>query len=214
VRELLRPTFAEERTLHRQGYRLVAGIDEAGRGALAGPVAAAAVILPQSMKAAWLRDVRDSKLLSPEKREHLFYYINGSAVSVGVGLISRETIDEHGIAKATYTAMRVAVSRLSPPAQALLVDYFRIPDEPLPQKGVPEGDTLCMSIACASIVAKVTRDRLMVELDAKHSGYGFARHKGYGTDDHLENLRRLGPCPIHRRSFLPVREAAAGGHDR
>ena len=205
MRTLPKPTFAEEKLLQARGYRLIAGIDEVGRGALAGPVAAAAVILPFGIKAVWLKQVRDSKLLSPEKREVLSQNIRAVAVSIGVGMISHEVIDKRGIVKATQMAMRLAVKQLSPPAEALLIDYFRLPGVRLPQKGVPDGDSLCISIACASIVAKVSRDRLMIELDETYHGYGLANHKGYGTEEHLICLRRLGPSPIHRRSFHPVK---------
>ncbi|MBI2850662.1 MAG: ribonuclease HII [Chloroflexi bacterium] len=205
-----RPSFAEEKGLAKQGYRLIAGIDEVGRGALAGPVAAAAVILPLRIKAPWLKQVRDSKLLSPEKREVLSQNIRGIAISVGVGTVSHEIIDRRGIVKATYLAMILAIKQLSPPAETLLIDYFRLPGTELPQKGVRDGDTLCFSIACASIVAKVARDRLMTELDSAYPGYGLANHKGYGTEEHLACLQRFGPCPIHRRSFSPVREMVEG----
>ena len=202
---LLRPTFAEEKLFQERGYQLIAGIDEVGRGALAGPVAAAAVILPLGLKAVWLKQVRDSKQLSPEKREVLSQNIREVAVSIGIGMVSHEVIDKRGIVKATQMAMRLAVRQLTPPAEALLIDYFRLPGVRLPQKGVPDGDSLCISIACASIVAKVSRDRLMIELDETYHGYGLANHKGYGTEEHLICLRRLGPSPIHRRSFQPVK---------
>ncbi|HLB27984.1 MAG TPA: ribonuclease HII [Dehalococcoidales bacterium] len=202
---LLRPTFAEEKLFQERGYQLIAGIDEVGRGALAGPVAAAAVILPLGLKAVWLKQVRDSKQLSPEKREVLSQNIREVAVSIGIGMVSHEVIDKRGIVKATQMAMRLAVRQLTPPAEALLIDYFRLPGVRLPQKGVPDGDSLCISIACASIVAKVSRDHLMVELDATYQGYGLANHKGYGTEEHLICLRRLGPSLIHRRSFKPVK---------
>ena len=201
-----KPTFAEEKKLQSQGYRFIAGIDEVGRGALAGPVAAAAVILPLGIKAGWLKLVRDSKQLEPEKREFLAGHIYKAAVAIGIGFVSSEEIDKRGIVKATYLAMRLSVKRLSSPAETLLVDYLHLPGIKLPQKGVTDGDSLCISIACASIVAKVARDHLMVELDKNYDGYGFAHHKGYGTEEHLACLQRLGPCPIHRRSFNPVRE--------
>lgn len=200
------PTFAEEKALQAQGYRLIAGVDEVGRGALAGPVAAAAVILPLRLRAAWLKEVRDSKLLDPARREKLSGHIHKVAVSIGVGMVSSRVIDSQGIVKATYRAMRLAIKQLSPPAETLLIDYFRLPGVRLPQKGVVDGDSLCLSIACASIVAKVARDHLMVELDNTYRGYGLAGHKGYGTEEHLACLQRLGPCPIHRRSFSPVKE--------
>lgn len=200
------PTFEEEKILQAQGYRLIAGVDEVGRGALAGPVAAAAVILPSRLRAPWLKQVRDSKLLDPPKREKLSQYIHRVAISIGIGMVSHEVIDRQGIVRATYRAMRLAISQLSPPPEALLIDYLHLPGTRLPQKGVTDGDSLCISIACASIVAKVARDRLMVELDDTYHSYGLAQHKGYGTEEHLACLQRLGPCPIHRRSFSPVKE--------
>ncbi len=201
------PSFAEEKRFHTQGYRLVAGVDEAGRGALAGPVFAAAVILPRGFRAPWLKLVRDSKLLTPQRREELFPHIQWGAAAVGVGSADCATIDEMGIAPATRLAMKRAIAALDPPADSLLIDYFTLREVDLPQKGVVDGDTLCYSIACASIVAKVSRDRLMVELDRQYPGYLFARHKGYGTEEHVESLRRLGPSPVHRRNFGPVRES-------
>ena len=200
------PSFAEERILEAQGYRYIAGIDEVGRGALAGPVAAAAVILPLRIRAGWLKLVRDSKQLPPEKREILSLHIHKVAVSIGIGFVSHEVIDRRGIVRATHLAMRLAIKQLSPPAETLLIDYLHLPGVKLPQKGVTDGDSLCISIACASIVAKVARDRLMVELDKTYPGYGLAQHKGYGTEEHLACLQRLGPCPIHRQSFQPVKD--------
>lgn len=200
------PTFAEEEILQEQGYRFIAGVDEVGRGALAGPVAAAAVILPSRLSAPWLKQVRDSKLLDPPRREELAQHIHKAAISVGIAMVSHQVIDRYGIVKATHRAMRLAINQLSPPPEALLIDYLHLPGTRLPQKGVTDGDSLCISIACASIVAKVARDRLMVELDGTYRGYGLAQHKGYGTEEHLACLRRLGPCPIHRRSFSPVKE--------
>ena len=200
------PSFAEERILEAQGYRYIAGIDEVGRGALAGPVLAAAVILPHHIDAPWLGLVRDSKLLSPARREILFHHIHQIAVAVGVGLVSHEVIDTQGIIKATQLAMKLAVDQLSPPAEALLIDYMHLPDVELPQKGVTDGDSLCVSIACASIIAKVTRDQLMRALDKVYPGYGLAGHKGYGTREHLACLSQLGASPIHRQSFKPVKD--------
>jgi ribonuclease HII len=206
------PSFAEEEILAAQGYQRIAGIDEVGRGALAGPVVAAAVILPRHIDAPWLSEVRDSKQLTPAKRELLFHRIHEVAISIGVGLTPHHLIDAHGIVKATRLAMKLAVERLSPPAESLLIDYMRLPEVRLPQKGITNGDSLCFSIACASIIAKVARDRLMVEFDRIYPGYGLAQHKGYGTREHLECLTRLGPCPIHRQSFKPVREIMLQGH--
>ncbi len=199
------PSFTEEELLGTQGYRLIAGVDEVGRGALAGPVVAAAVILPGKLETRWLAEVRDSKQLSPLKRELLSRYIQEVAVSVGVGVASHRAIDTIGIIRATRLAMKFAISKLSPSPQYLLIDYLPLPEIHLPQKGVIDGDSLCFSIACASIVAKVARDRLMVGLDRVYSGYRLAEHKGYCTEGHVACLHRLGPSPIHRRTFQPVR---------
>jgi ribonuclease HII len=204
------PSFIEEEQLAAQGYRLIAGVDEAGRGALAGPVVAAAVILPNNVEAAWLSEVRDSKLLAPAKREMLFHHIYEVAVSVGVGVAPHSIVDSQGVVRATRIAMKQAIEQLSPSPESLLIDYVRLPEVRLPQKGITHGDNLCFSIACASIIAKVARDRIMVEFDRDYPGYGMARHKGYGTRQHVACLWRLGACPIHRRSFRPVREITQG----
>jgi ribonuclease HII len=177
-----------------------------GRGALVGPVVAAAVIMPADIKKRWRGRVRDSKLLSPAQRESLFVYIREAAITTGVGSSPCREIDEVGIAAATRRAMVAAIRQLDPAPDFILVDFFSVPEVDLPQKGITDGDSLCFSIACASIVAKVTRDRLLVELDGRYPGYGFAAHKGYGTREHLACLRRLGPCPLHRRSFGPVKK--------
>ncbi len=206
-----RPSFTEERALEAQGYRYIAGIDEVGRGALAGPVVAAAVVLPPRIRARWLSQVRDSKQLTPAKRESLFGHIHKIAIAIGIGQVESEVIDARGIAEATRLAMKLAVEQLSPPAETLLIDFMRLPEVELPQKGVIDGDSLCFSIACASIIAKVTRDNLMVELDKAYPGYEFADHKGYGTREHISCLRRLGPSPVHRQSFSPVRDVMVVG---
>jgi ribonuclease HII len=200
-----RPSLAEEQALASEGYRLVAGVDEAGRGALAGPVVAAAVIMPRHKKALWQSQVRDCKLLSPTQREKLFRPIQNVAIAVGIGMASAEIIDREGIVSATRLAMRLAIEQVSPLPDYLLIDYLRLPELSLPQKGITNGDRLCFSIACASIIAKVTRDRLMVELDQTYPGYGLANHKGYGTREHFARLRRLGPSAIHRRTFQPIK---------
>ena len=202
----LKPSLTEEKKLMAQGYRLIAGIDEAGRGALAGPVAAAAAIMPCHIEAPWLGEVRDSKQLSPARREYLFHNIQEIAISVGIGMASHEIIDTQDIVRATRLAMKLAISQLSPPPESLLIDYMLLPEVSLPQKGITNGDRLCFSIACASIMAKVTRDRFMRQLDRVYPGYGLAKHKGYGTKEHLFYLCQLGPCPIHRQSFSPVKE--------
>ena len=199
------PSFAEELNFKAQGYRLIAGIDEAGCGALAGPLAAAAVILPLDLNTSQLGQVRDSKLLRPDTRETLFDIINTVAISVGIGIVPHHFIDDKGLTKARRLAMKMAIDKLSPLPECLLIDYIKLPDVTLPQKGITNGDSLCFSIACASIMAKVTRDRLMGELDKTYPGYGLGRHKGYGTREHLACQRRMGPCPVHRRSYQPVR---------
>ncbi len=205
------PNFALEAVLSRiHGCKAIAGIDEAGRGALAGPVVAAAVILPSDRPdLAWiLREVRDSKELTPRKREELFDLVLDVALAVGVGSASNVEIDEWGIVGATRAAMIRALGELDVTPDALLIDYLRLPDVKMPQLAVPKGDRMSVSIAAASIIAKVSRDRLMVKMDETFPGYGFASHKGYGTRRHKDALRRLGPCRIHRLSFRPVAEAA------
>jgi len=201
-----RPSIVEERKLEAQGYRLIAGIDEVGRGALAGPVVAAAIILPPHLKKPWLNQVKDSKQLTPTKRELLFHHLHEVAIGIGIGMVQPEIIDAYGIIKTTQMAMKLAIDQLSPPPESLLIDYMRLPEVPLPQKGITNGDSLCLSIACASIIAKVARDRLMIELDKTYPGYGLTHHKGYGTREHIACLHQLGPSPIHRRSFRPIKE--------
>lgn len=189
------------------GAVLVAGVDEAGRGPLAGPVVAAAVVLPRALE---ISGIDDSKRLTPAKREELFGRINAEAVGVGVGIVSEKVIDEINILRATFRAMRDAVARLNRAPDHVLVDGDRIPDLEVPQTAIHRGDEKSAAIAAASIVAKVTRDRMLVEYDARYPGYGFARHKGYGTPEHIAALTRLGPCEIHRRSFRVVHDARGG----
>jgi ribonuclease HII len=203
------PTFDEENTARQMGYLRIAGTDEVGRGPLAGPVVAAAVILPFDFDADWKPLVNDSKQVSRAMREELFSYITEIAVSFGIGESDVRTIDSRGIAKASRLAMKKAVDQLTPPPDFLLVDFFNIPEIKLPQKGITHGDCLSFSIACASIIAKVTRDHLMEEMDKIYPEYKFAEHKGYGTPEHLECLQRFGPSPIHRCSFQPVRDVMA-----
>lgn len=200
------PSFIEEERLAAQGYRLIAGVDEAGRGPLAGPVVAAAVILPASLDATNLRGVKDSKLLGPRQRESLYLHIQETAIAIGTGVIDNQIIDSQGVIAATRLAMKMAIDRLATPPDSLLIDHLWLPEVPCPQKGIKNGDRLCFSIACASIVAKVTRDKIMLELDKAYPGYRLAQHKGYGTAEHLACLRRLGPSPVHRHSFRPVKE--------
>ncbi|MGA2286070.1 MAG: ribonuclease HII [Dehalococcoidia bacterium] len=206
----LRPTFDYERPLWKQGLRLVAGVDEVGRGPLAGPVVAAAVILPPGARFPWLADVRDSKLLSAARREELAEKIRAGALAVGIGAVVPERIDALGIAPASRLAMAEALSGLTPPAEYALIDAFMLPEVRVPQSAIIDGDALSFSIAAASIVAKVHRDRIMLLYDALYPEYGFCHHKGYSTAEHLEALVRHGPCPIHRRSFAPVRERLVG----
>lgn len=199
------PSLVEENSLKFQGYRFIAGIDEAGRGALAGPVVAAAVILPQLADFPRLRSVRDSKEISPAKRDYLFSLIKEETTAIGIGIIPPETIDSIGILSATKVAMCQAVEQLSCSPDFLLIDGLTIPQIPTPQKGIIKGDKLCLSIACASIVAKVSRDHIMVELEQRYPGYGMSQHKGYGTKQHFSCLQQRGPSNIHRYSFAPVR---------
>ncbi len=201
-----KPGLDEERSLLACGYRRIAGVDEAGRGAWAGPVYAAAVVLPLERPdlPEVLAGVRDSKQLSPRQRETLSGVIRGVALGVGVGWAEVEEIDDLGILPATRLAMARAVGQLSGPVDALLIDYVRLPEVPLPQRSLPRADARCLSVAAASIIAKVERDRRMAELDREYPGYGFARHKGYGTLQHRRALQQLGPSPLHRRTWRPV----------
>lgn len=187
----------------------IAGLDEAGRGALAGPVVAAAVILPlQSQTAlAEFAHVNDSKQLSAKKRETFYARITQHALTYGIGVINANVIDEIGIIPATKLAMKTAVSQLTPLAEYLLIDgRIRLKDLNLPQQSIIKGDSKSISIAAASILAKVTRDRLMVEQDSHYPEYCFAQHKGYGTQLHRDHIEKLGPCPIHRHTFAPIRK--------
>lgn len=186
-----------ERTYGHLGY--VCGIDEVGRGPLAGPVVACAVILRKDCQILYLND---SKQLSAKKREELYDEIMAKAVGVGIGLVSHERIDEINILQATYEAMRMAIARLPVKPDVLLNDAVTIPEVDIKQVPIIKGDAKSVSIAAASIVAKVTRDRLMEQMDEIYPGYDFAGNKGYGSKKHIEGLRELGPCAIHRRSFI------------
>lgn len=194
-------TSRYEEEIYRRGYSRVAGLDEVGRGALSGPVLAAAVILDPAHIP---EGIDDSKKLSPDRRAALFTEIVDTALGWGVGQVDPEAIDQEDILKATHRAMALAVSSLSPCADFLLIDAIRLHSVDLPQKSIIKGDTLSVSIAAASIVAKVTRDRIMMEFDRLYPQYHFRQNKGYGTRDHLESLQRFGPSPIHRRTFRPV----------
>lgn len=179
--------------------RFICGIDEAGRGPLAGPVVAGAVILPKDCEILYLND---SKKLSPVKREALYDEIMEKAVAVGVGMASPARIDKINVLQATYEAMREAISKLHVQPDILLNDAVTIPEVDILQVPIIKGDAKSVSIAAASIIAKVTRDRLMVQYDEILPGYGFAQHKGYGSQEHIATIRRLGPSPIHRQSFI------------
>lgn len=179
---------------------IVAGVDEVGRGPLAGPVVAAAVVFPPGLG---LKGVDDSKRLLPDRRQQLADTIRARAVCWSVAAVEAEEIDRLNVYRAALEAMRRAVTALSPCPDYVLVDARTIPDVPYPQRSIVDGDALCHAIAAASILAKCARDAIMVEHEASWPGYGFASHKGYATAEHKDALRRLGPCPIHRRSFTP-----------
>jgi len=199
------PTFIYEEDLWAQGADLVAGVDEVGRGPLAGPVVAAAVLLPPRSRFPWLARVRDSKVLSPARREELAGCICNDSVAIALGIMPHDFVDALGIVEATRRAMLAALAELSSEPEFVLIDALSLPDCRLPQRPIIHGDGLSLSIASASIVAKVARDELMLKADGRFSGYGFARNKGYATREHLDALTNLGPCAIHRRTFAPVR---------
>lgn len=185
----------------RAGVARIAGIDEAGRGPLAGPVVAAAVIIAPDRR---IPKLADSKLLTPERREALFDVIRARAVAVGVSVVDHLTIDRVNILQATRLAMSQAFAALAVPPDLVITDFVALPSLPCPQRNLIDGDARCATVAAASIVAKVTRDRIMLDADREFPEYGFARHKGYGTAEHLAALDRHGPCPIHRRTFSGV----------
>ena len=193
-----------ERQCFRAGYKTIAGIDEAGRGPLAGPVVAAAVIIPRG----WIdEEVVDSKKLSPKRREELYDRILSRSRSAKVGVVDQGEIDRTNILRATVKAMEIAIRRLSPLPDYLLVDGITGVPIPIAQRLIRGGDALSISIAAASIVAKVTRDRLMMEHHEKYPQYNFAKHKGYGTREHLEAIRKFGYCELHRMSFRGVKSS-------
>ena len=198
------PTEEFERAARLCGYRRIAGIDEAGRGPLAGPVVAAAVVLPVRCR---LSGIDDSKQLSEGERARLYAAILEHAVGMGIGSADVDEIDRLNILEATKLAMRRAIDQLAPPPDYLLIDAVTLPGIGIPERPIIKGDSLSLSIAAASIIAKVTRDRLMAEYHDMFPEYDFLSHKGYGTREHLQRLVRHGPCPIHRRTFTPVHEA-------
>ncbi len=200
------PDLAVEQELWAAGRCLIAGLDEAGRGAWAGPVVAAAVVLPPrpAALAGLLGQVDDSKRLSPARRAVLAERIRSCALAVGVGSVPADELDRIGILPATRLAMLQALAALTVQPDYLLLDYLTLPTVRLPQRGIAHGDATCLTIAAASIIAKVTRDRWMAGQDAAYAGYGFGQHKGYGTPAHQAALQRLGPCLLHRFSFAPL----------
>jgi ribonuclease HII len=207
--KLLICSDAPEQALRYRGFRAIAGVDEVGRGALFGPVVAAAVILPERMGALARAGLKDSKQLPREHREKLDRRIRKCALAIAVAEVDAATIDRVNIYQATRIAMLAAVQSLPIAPDHLLIDAMRL-DHPCAQTRLFYGDALSLSIAAASIIAKVYRDRLMRELDTAHPGYGLASHKGYGTPEHRRCLRELGPCDLHRRTFAPVRALLAG----
>jgi ribonuclease HII len=201
------PTLDFERDLWKHGISLIAGIDEAGRGALAGPVAAAAVILPQNeLILSRLDQIRDSKQITSKKREEQRIIIERSALAWRVGYASHLEVDDFGVAFATRLAVHRAITQMSLVPDHLLVDYIVLPDEDIPQTRLVKGDARSLSIAAASILAKTHRDELMVSFGLEYSQYGFKENKGYGTKKHRRAILQHGPCPLHRMSFSPMRE--------
>ena len=204
------PTDEFELEARRRGYRRIAGLDEAGRGPLAGPVVAAAVILPTRCR---LDGVDDSKQVSEPERTRLYDVIMQRAQAVAVGVATEQEIDRLNILEATRLAMSRALASLTAPADCLLIDAVELPNLAIPSRSIIKGDTLSVSIAAASIVAKVTRDRMMAMYHQTYPAYNFLSHKGYGTVEHLKRLAQHGPCAIHRRSFAPVAQLLRG-HER
>lgn len=195
--------FAYEKRAHSKGYRLVAGVDEAGRGPLAGPVVAAACIIPEGLT---IEGVNDSKQLTPKKRAKIFDLLIGSSnIQYGIGVVDAEEIDQINILQATFKAMQKAVEKLTVVPDFVLVDGSLLPKWKYRSQAIVKGDSLSYSIAAASIIAKETRDELMKSYDVQFPEYGFGKHKGYGTKTHLEAIAHLGPCFIHRKTFEPIK---------
>lgn len=197
-----------EKALYENGVELIAGIDEVGRGPLAGPVVAAAVILPKGCK---IRYLNDSKKIPKSKHEAIYQEVMERAVAVGLGVKDAAVIDQVNIYEATKLAMLEALGKLSQEPEHLLIDAMKL-DTKIPQTSIIKGDANSLSIAAASIVAKVTRDKMMTDYDKEFSGYGFAKNAGYGTAEHLEGLNKLGVTPIHRKTFEPIKSMVTGGH--
>ena len=199
------PDYSEESILIDKGYSLIAGLAEVGRGTLAGPVVAGVVILPVNPEYPWVKDIRDSKMLTPKRRERILKDMEKDCLAIQTGSASAAEIDQDGIVKATSLAMERALKSLPLEPQYLLLDAFPLPEINIPQKAIVKGDVHCLSIAAASIAAKVFRDKIMVEKDKTYPGYGFASNKGYGTKEHLDQLSKEGPCDIHGYSFAPIK---------
>ena len=210
VSSFVEPTDVFELEARRCGYRRIAGLDEAGRGPLAGPVVASAVVLPTRCR---IVGCDDSKLLSESERERVYHVIIKRAVCIGIGSASEREIDRLNILEATRLAMRRALAGLSPQPDCLLIDAITLLGCAIPIRSIIKADVLCLSVAAASIVAKVTRDRLMAEYHRLYPQYNFLSHKGYGTEEHLQQLATHGPCPIHRRTFEPVAQTLAHVQD-
>ncbi|HEM3181897.1 ribonuclease HII [Streptococcus suis] len=203
----LEAMLSYEKALYDNGVEFIAGIDEVGRGPLAGPVVAAAVILPKGCK---IRYLNDSKKIPKSKHESIYQEVMERAVAVGVGIKDAAVIDQVNIYEATKLAMLEALGQLSQELEHLLIDAMKL-DTPIPQTSIIKGDANSLSIAAASIVAKVTRDKMMADYDKEFAGYGFAKNAGYGTAEHLEGLNKLGITPIHRKTFEPIKSMLAGG---
>lgn len=204
------PDFSREERLFKKGYKIIAGIDEAGRGPLAGPVVAAAVVFDNNdKKAKELIEIgiRDSKTLSSKKREFLYNIIIENCSNWSIGIVSEEIIDKINILEASKLAMKMSVEKLNIEPDFLLIDgRHTIENYPASQMAIPSADQNIFSVSAASIIAKVTRDRILINLDKEYPEYGFAKHKGYGTRLHIEMLAKMGPCKIHRKSFSPVKK--------
>lgn len=199
----------KEKELFQAGYNLIGGIDEAGRGPLAGPVVAACVVIDKNfiISGPELELVRDSKKLTAAKREKIFAVIKEKTLAVTIGVIDHQIIDKVNILQATFLAMKKAIDEMATIPDYILVDGgLRIPRLNIPQEAIKEGDNKIFCIAAASIIAKVSRDYLMAEINKKYPKYNFAQHKGYGTKDHLAKILEHGPCPVHRRSFAPIKD--------
>lgn len=193
--------YQYDQSLRKQGYLRLAGIDEAGRGPLAGPVVAAAVVMEHGVTIAGLRD---SKKVPEEERESLYASIQALAVDIGIGIVEPEDIDRLNILRATRQAMIIAVAKLSVTPDMLIIDALSLPAVPIPQHSPIKAESISASVAAASIIAKHTRDKIMLEYHHQYPQYNFRKHKGYATQEHLETLQRFGPCPIHRKSFFRV----------